>query len=247
MKRYVFSCILVSLFSLFLLLASDALCFSVPERLVYDLTWAGIKTGTATLEIAGDSDLTRIVSTARSTGWVSLFFNVDDRTETVLTKTLPPSLIGIPLDYRVKIREGRQRRDTELVFDHERHKVMSIAHLDSERKGFDIQENTLDPLSSFYYLRTLKIEVGRTVFVDIFDSKKLWSVEVQVLRKERIKTKLGNFDTIVIKPLMKSEGIFNRRGDMFIWLTDDVRHLPVQLKTKVVVGYVTATIAEGNY
>jgi hypothetical protein len=247
MKRYVFFCALLSFFLFCSPLASDALCFGVPERLVYDLTWAGIKAGTATLEIVSGGDLTKIVSTARSAGWVSLFFTVDDRTETVLTKTQPPSVIGMPQDYKVKIREGRQRRDKELVFDYKRHKVLAIDHLEGERKGFDIEENTLDPLSSFYYLRTLKIEVGKRLFVDIFDSKKLWNVEVQVLRKERIKTKLGNFDTIVIKPLLKSEGIFNRRGDMYIWLTDDARHLPVQLKTKVVVGFVTATIAEGNY
>ncbi len=238
---------LLSLFFVSVIPVSDALCFSVPERLVYDLTWTGIKAGTATLEIAKDNNHTRIVSTARSADWVSAFFTVDDRTETVLAKTQPPSLIGTPQNYRMKIREGGHRRDKELVFDYGKNKVMFIDHLEGERKGFDIQESTLDPLSSFYYLRTLKIEVGKSIFVDIFDSKKLWNVEVQVLRKEIIKTKLGNFDTVVIKPLLKSEGIFNRRADVLIWLTDDAKHIPIKLKTKVVVGSVTATLAGGNY
>jgi len=43
-------------------------------------------------------------------------------------------------------------------------------------------------------------------------------------------------DTIVVKPLMKSEGIFNRKGDMFIWLTDDQKRTPVRMQTKVAVG-----------
>ena len=60
-------------------------------------------------------------------------------------------------------------------------------------------------------------------------------------------TKLGSVDTIVIKPLMKSEGIFNRKGDMFIWLTDDERRLPVKMRTKVVVGSITATLVGGEY
>lgn len=247
MMRYAFFCALLSLSFLSGLLMSDAFCFSVPERLVYDLTWTGIKAGTATLEIAKDNNLTRIISTARSADWVSVFYTVDDRTETILATPQPPLLVGKPQNYRMKIREGKHRRDRELAFDYGKNKVIFVDHLEGERKGFDIQESTLDPLSSFYYVRTLKIEVGKSIFVDIFDSKKLWNVEVRVLRKERVKTKLGIFDTVVIKPLMKSEGIFNRKGDIYIWLTDDEKHIPIKLETKIVVGSVTATLAGGNY
>jgi len=247
MRRYAFFCTLSFLFFISVLLISDVSCFSIPERLVYDLTWTGIKAGTASLEIARENDLTRIISTARSAGWVSVFYTVDDRTETISATRQPPSLVGKPLSYRMKIREGRHRRDRELAFDYGKNKVIFVDHLEGERKGFDIQETTMDPLSSFYHLRTLKIEVGKSIFVDIFDSKKLWNVEVLVLRKERVKTKLGIFDTVVIKPLMKSEGIFNRKGDIYIWLTDDEKHIPIKLETKVVVGTITATLAGGNY
>jgi hypothetical protein len=93
----------------------------------------------------------------------------------------------------------------------------------------------------------MKLEVGKSVFVDVFDSKKLWNVEVQVLRKEKISTILGEVETIVIKPLMKSEGIFNRKGEILIWLTDDQKRIPVKMNTKVVVGAITATLVGGTY
>ncbi len=83
--------------------------------------------------------------------------------------------------------------------------------------------------------------------MDVFDSRKLWNVEVQVLRREKIKTKLGEFDTIVIKPLMKSEGIFNRKGDVYIWLTDDKKRVPVKLESKVAIGSITATLTGGTF
>jgi hypothetical protein len=57
----------------------------------------------------------------------------------------------------------------------------------------------------------------------------------------------GTFDTIVIKPLMKSEGIFSRKGDIFIWLTDDLKHIPVKMQTKAAVGSIIATLVRGNY
>ncbi len=69
----------------------------------------------------------------------------------------------------------------------------------------------------------------------------------KVLRREVLVTPLGRFNTIVIHPLLKSEGIFARTGDMFIWLTDDERRIPVQMKSKVAVGSITATLTGGSY
>lgn len=230
-----------------ILMVPEASGFGLPEKLVYDLTWTGITAGTATLDIAQDEDLVRIVSTARSASWVSVFYTVDDKIETLLSRPTVSRNIGLPRHYRVKIREGRHRRDKEVFFNHGKGKALFEDHIAGEKKDIDIQENTLDPLSGFYYLRTLKFEVGKSAFVEMLDNKKLWNVEVQVLRKERIQTKLGSFDTIVIKPLIKSEGIFNRRGDMYIWLTDDAKHLPVKMQTKVAVGSVTAVLVGGEY
>jgi hypothetical protein len=228
-------------------LPGNVSAFNVPEKLIFDLTWTGLKAGTATLEIVNEKDLTKIISTARSADWLSAFYMVDDRTESVLKNTQTMSFIGLPENYRVKVREGRHRRDKEVIFDHANRRATFIDHLGNKKKTYKIGENTLDPLSSFYFIRTTKYEVGKSVYVDIFDSKKLWNVEVQVLRKEKIKTKLGEFDTVVIKPLMKSEGIFNRKGDMYIWLTDDLRRIPVKMQSKVAIGSITATLVSGPY
>jgi hypothetical protein len=51
----------------------------------------------------------------------------------------------------------------------------------------------------------------------------------------------------VIKPLMKSEGIFYRKGDIIIWLTDDMKRIPVMVQTKVKIGHITATLVRVNY
>jgi hypothetical protein len=227
--------------------AAQPVCaLTIPEKLVFELTWTGIKAGTATQEIMDDHDTVRIVSTARSADWLTHFFPVEDRIETVLTNA-HPALLGLPKSYRMKIREGKTRRDKEILFDHANRTALYIDHLNGERKNVDITEKTLDTLSSFYYIRSLRLEVGKSVFISVFDGKRLWNTEVQVLRKEKIKTKLGSFDTIVVKPLMQSEGIFEKKGDMYIWLTDDKRLVPVKMKTKVPVGSITATLVGGTF
>jgi hypothetical protein len=227
--------------------SQGASAFAVPEKLVFDLTWAGVKAGTSTLETVNDEGRTRLISTARSADWISLFYTVDDRVVSLLRNEQTASAVGLPENYRIKLREGRHRRDKELVFDHANGQVTFIDHLSKRKKTFRIDAKTLDPLSSFYRVRTLKLEVGKSVYVDVFDSKKLWNVEVQVLRREKIKTKLGEFETVVIKPLLKSEGIFNKKGDVYIWLTDDKKRIPVKLESKIAIGSITATLVGGTF
>ncbi|PKL52596.1 MAG: DUF3108 domain-containing protein [Nitrospira bacterium HGW-Nitrospira-1] len=231
----------------FLFFLPDASAFNTPEKFIFDLTWAGVKAGTATLEIANFNGHAKIISTARSADWVSVFYTVDDRIESLLQGAQTPMLSGLPQSYRVKLREGSHRRDKEVIFDHTNLQATFIDHIGAEKNTYKIGEKTFDPLASFYYIRTLRLDVGKSVYVDIFDSKKLWNVEVQVLRKEKIKTNLGEFDTVVIKPMMRSEGIFNRKGDMYIWLTDDLKRIPVKMQTKAAVGSITATLVGGTF
>lgn len=231
---------------LFLWYPAPTLALTIPEKLVYDLTWTGIKAGTAIQEIVEEKDGVHIISTARSADWLSVFFEVEDRIETTLTR-IPGQPLGLPRTYRMKIREGSHRRDKEIQFDHEAGKARYIDHLNNERVEIAIAKNTYDTYSSFYYVRTLPLEVGKSVFVNILDGKERYNIEVQVLRKERIKTSLGEFNTIKIKPLMKSEGIFQKKGNLYIWLTDDPRRLPVKMQSKVTIGSVTATLVGGDF
>jgi hypothetical protein len=222
-----------------------ALALSIPEKLIYNLTWAGIMAGTATQEIADEKDRVRIISTARSADWLSVFFEVEDLIETTLIR-IPGQLLGLPRTYRMKIREGKHRRDREIRFDHEAGKAQYTDHLSNEKVELEITRNTYDIYTSFYYVRSIPLEVGKSVFISILDGKELYNLEVKVLQKERIKTSLGEFNTIKIKPVMKSEGIFQKKGNIYIWLTDDARRLPVKMQSKVFIGSVTATLAGVN-
>lgn len=231
---------------LLLTLATAASPLTIPEKLVYDVTWTGVKAGTATQEIIEGKDSIRVVSTVRSADWISVFFPVEDRVESVLAKAHPPR-IGLPQSFRMKVREGKHRKDKEIIFEHGKGRARYIDHLNKENATVEIGERTYDTYSSFYYLRTLPLEVGKSVFVSVLDNKRLWNIEVQVMKKERIKTVLGEVNTIVINPLVKNEGMFERKGAIFIWLTDDERRIPVRMKTKVAIGSITATLVGGNY
>lgn len=231
----------------FFCLANRTAAFPIPERLEFELSYSGITAGRAVQEVKQVDNEIRIVSTAKSAKWLRYFFPVDDRIESFLVSGDPPLYIGSPYLYRERKHEGRTITNREARFDHQKLEVTTTDHRDKTEKKQAITTRTFDYLSSFYYLRTVPLQIGNSHFIDIYDCKKLWNTEVKVLRREELVTPLGRFKTIVVHPLLKSEGIFARTGDMFIWLTDDERRIPVQMKSKVVVGSITATLVGGSY
>jgi hypothetical protein len=229
-----------------LVLPEAAQSFPIPERLEFDVSYTGISAGRVVQEVFELGGEVHIVSTARSAAWLKFFFPVEDRIESILVPG-PSGSIGVPRLYRERIREGWARFQKDAVFDQQKMEVFTKDFLNNTESTQKITGQTYDTLSSFFFFRSMPMQVGKSYFIEVFDCKKLWSTEVQVLRHEEIEIPLGKFKTVLIKPIMKYNGIFARTGDVFIWLTDDERRIPVQMKSKVRVGSITATLVGGSY
>jgi hypothetical protein len=236
--------IYVMVFTVFLSLLVSSPLLSASEIFYYDLKWLGIKAGEARIEFREDGDSLIIVSRAQSDRWVSLFYKVDDRAESILYRVNEGGgkEQWKPDRYRIKIREGRHRRNKEAIFDKKINEVLYIDHIKNRQMTYPVPEGTYDTLSAFFLLRKEVLTVGNTIYRTIFDNKKVWNVKIEVLGKEEIETKAGRFSTVVVKPHLESEGIFLKKGDIYIYLSDDERHIPVVLKTKVMVGSVDAEL-----
>ena len=52
------------------------------------------------------------------------------------------------------------------------------------------------------------------------------------LREESVTVGAGTFSTTVVRPTIKSGGIFSENGEAQVWFSNDERRLPVQVKTK---------------
>ncbi|MBI3814185.1 MAG: DUF3108 domain-containing protein [Nitrospinae bacterium] len=219
--------------------------FNEGEDLVYEISWFGIPAGTGRLHVnektvKDGKEVFHIDYSAVSSDFLSSFYRVEDRAETFMDSA------GLfPWSFKLKIREGRTKRDVETVFDQIGHKAAFKKDKD-EPVEVSIPPAVQDAFSSLYYLRTKNLIIGEKVIIDVFEDKKSWQVEVHVLKKERIKIYSEEVDTILVKPLLKYEGIFQRKGDVYIWLTDDEKKIPVQLRTKVIIGSVYAKIISMN-
>jgi len=217
----------------------------IPEKLVYSLSWTGITVGTASQEIVDEGENRRIISSARSNDWLSKFFPVDDRTESVLLKKEP--FPGEPRTYRMLFKEGTRVRDREISFNIAGRVANYHDRIKGERAIVPIGPETFDIYSSFYYVRHQPLVPGKSFYINVLDSKKLHRIEVRVLKRERISVPAGVFDTVKVEPMVKPVGVFEGKRGAYIWLSDDDRRIPVKAQTKVTVGSVTAVLTGGNY
>jgi hypothetical protein len=94
----------------------------------------------------------------------------------------------------------------------------------------------LDESSFIYYLRSLPLEVGKTYTVDRYYHAEKNPIVVTVLRKEHIKVPAGEYDAVVLKPVIKSNGLFSEKSDAEVWLADDQFHTLHKLRSKLPLG-----------
>ena len=94
----------------------------------------------------------------------------------------------------------------------------------------------LDDASFLFYVRALKLEVGQTLSFNRYFRPDANPVTIQVLRKESITVPAGTFNTIVVKPIIHTGGIFGEGGQAEVWFSDDSAHTLIQMKAKLSVG-----------
>ncbi len=240
-------CVLTSVFCFLMSVIPHSAGAAATDKksFTYYIYWSGIKGGTAVLDYENTKEGFVVRTHATSLPVISLFYKVDDFAQS----TLYPD--GYPENYIIKIQEGRHRREKAAWFERKEEggstKVVYQNVIDDEKKEFYFDTPVYDMLSAFYAMTKMPLEPGLSKYFDIFDTKKLWHTEVQVLRKEKIRVQSREFNTILIKPNLKSEGIFRRTGDVFIWVTDDDRKLPVLMKSKALIGTFTVELAEGDF
>ena len=213
--------------------------FAPGERLVFSIDYGPVNAGEGTLEVRGvvmtdGHPCYLIESRAASNRFFSTFYMVRDKVVSHIDVARLYSRY-----FAKRLREGDYRQNIEVRFD----QVAGKAHY-ADGRTFDTMPGIHDVLSAFYYVRTLALEPGRTYHVDTHSSRKNYPLEVIVHGRERVKVPAGEFDCLVVEPVIIGDGLFQHEGKLTIWLTDDARKLPVLMKTRVKVGSIDASLKE---
>jgi hypothetical protein len=106
-------------------------------------------------------------------------------------------------------------------------------------------DNPLDDAAFFYFVRITPLEVGKTYTYDRYFRKDKNPVTIQVVKREKMELPDGTeVPCLVLHPVIDTKGMFSKRSDTRLWLTDDVRRLPVQIRSKFNFGTVTLRLKE---
>jgi len=172
----------------------------------------------------------------------------------VVSKGLFPRIAGFKLHQHVestvdvepftalhtdKVEEtGKRSRVLEAEFDHKTKKVIWREKSPNPQGGaFDFDEPIQDVLTVIYYLRTQKLEVGKSFDVPVTDAGKVFRLTVTAKEEKEIDTAIGKLKAVRIEPAMFGDNSLARaRGQLSIWITQDERHLPVRALLKVDLG-----------
>lgn len=133
--------------------------------------------------------------------------------------------------------QGSRRRDSEAVFDASSCSMTWTEHdpNDPSRPARVITSpfsgTVQDLASAFYFLRLQPLEPGRTFQVPLWDSGRIYPIPVTVVEKKKMKTVIGEVQTVRVDPEIFGEGrLLRGKGEAAIWLTDDARRLPVRIR-----------------
>jgi hypothetical protein len=98
----------------------------------------------------------------------------------------------------------------------------------------------LDDLSFLYHARTLPLTVGTTYTLRDYFKEDGNPVVLRVVRRETIEVPAGRFRTKVVRPVIRTRGLFGEGGQAEVYFTDDDRHLVVMISSRVpLVGSLT--------
>jgi hypothetical protein len=69
---------------------------------------------------------------------------------------------------------------------------------------------------------------------------------VQVIKREKITVPAGTFDCFLTKPFVKYGTVFRNKEDINLWITADDRHIPILIKSAIVIGNIEVSLLDAT-
>ncbi len=221
---------------------AQAVVFSGQEKMHFSVSWSGgVKIGDLVLRLGPSATGTGLVIKARVTdyGLFHFFYPVDDTFTTVIH-----SPWMLPSRYEVHQREGSREIQRLTLYEQEQGKVWYRKHHNPLTLS-RVAGSVYNEFSAFFITRVLQLQ-RETVqqIIPAFVDKKRHKVAVQILAREKKESIFGQKNTIKVMPKMRFKGLYDKDGDTVFWLTDDACRIPVEIRSKILIGSLVAELVE---
>jgi hypothetical protein len=217
------------------------IAYSGTEKFKYAISWTGgVKIGELHLEIhrakEGGHELDAYVSTEGT--FMNTIYPVHD---THTTRVRGDE--RLPYYYEVWQEEGYGYEAHRMTSYDQEKLVVNYRKNDQPPIEYKIDGKTHNEFSAFFASRLMDFKDGGAVIVPTFADKRRTEVVVKTMSRQLTeKTIFGTVQTVLVSPILKFKGLYDKRGDTVIWYTDDECRVPVQINSKIVVGSITAKL-----
>ncbi|HOW96545.1 MAG TPA: DUF3108 domain-containing protein [Kiritimatiellia bacterium] len=215
------------------------LWFPVGEKLTYRIYWGMFKVGITTtatgwIEEDGRTRLA-IRFRTRTNRILEKLYPVDDFLEAIIDP-----VTFLPVRFTKRLKEGRYRADETTVFDHARGVAHWRSNMTDKKKDFAIEPDTRDVISFMYFMRSRPLKIGDTVHARVMADEKLYDLYVNIRRRENLKLpEMGRRPSVKLEPEAAFNGLFVRKGKLWMWVSDDKDRFCTKLAAKVPVASVS--------
>lgn len=153
----------------------------------------------------------------------------------------------------LEAQEGRRRRDTKVVIDRQK-KQSSYLERDLVKnsvvlsKELDVPACVHDVSSGLQKLRELKLEPGKTAEIPFSDGKKVVMAKLEAISREKVRTPAGEFPCVKYEAFLFNGVVYSRKGRLFVWISDDNRRVPAQIRVQLpfYVGTITMQLEKSQ-
>lgn len=213
--------------------ARKAVPFAPGEKLTFDVKFGPLRVGSAVLEVRG-------IEQVRGTSAWHTRFTVRGSALGVKVNDLYESWFDVAtlssLRHHQDVDEGPYERKRTFEIFPDRRVYTEQVEGKEPREAASVA-NPLDDGSFIYFIRAMpELEVGKTYTFENYFRPDRNPVRITVLRRERVEVPAGKFDAIVLRPSIKTKGIFAEGGNAELWLANDSTRTLLQLKSKLAFG-----------
>ncbi len=184
----------------------------------------------------------------KSNKFFSRIYAVDDSAETFVDyETL------LPYNMALDVKESKQLKTVRSYFDWDKKRAFywekkikkdNDNKVEEKKYDWEIKDYAQNIFSAVFYLRTFTLTPGKVISFRVADNKKNMMVKGHILRRETIKTEVGEFKTVVVKPEVQISGVLRPMGDVHFWLTDDDRKMIVKLESAIKIGTIVGSLTK---
>jgi hypothetical protein len=224
--------------------------FPQHETLTFTVDWRVFTAGKAVFQLDQQGGLMHVTASADTVGATNMIYQVIDRFQSSFNPQT-----GCSAGFSKQTQEGRRNIASDLVFTPgaqappltpERAANLGTQALTERnlvKKTTKTQQGqipacSIDSLSGIFYVGSQNLTLGQDFKLPLADAMRTVGVTVKVETKEDVKTPAGTFSTIRVQPTADA-GVVKNRGTITIWYTDDARHMPVQIRAKMLWGTIT--------